>query len=103
MTDHTESEQNQRLRSKFDFKKYGFYSVVPYIDAQIGFGSKKKLNPQDTKNVSGIGIYIPNRTYDEPGSRKAFYITATYGEELPEGIRMRFEHNFLEPLDLEFR
>ncbi|MAG12849.1 hypothetical protein CL630_03520 [bacterium] len=104
MTQHIESEQNKRLRNKFDFKKYGFYSVTPYIDAQIGFGCKKKLNPQDTKNVSGIGIYIPNKTYNEPSlTRKAFYITATYGEELPEGIRMRSEHNFLEPIDLEFR
>jgi hypothetical protein len=78
--------------------------VTPYIDAIIGFGCKKKLNPQDTKNVSGIGLYISNDTYNEPSStRKAFYITATYGEELSDGIRMRSEHNFLEPLDLEFR
>lgn len=103
MTEHTESEQNKRLRSKFNFEKYGFHSVVPFIDAQIGFGCKKKLNSDDTKNVSGIGIHIPNGTYNEPGSRKAFYIRATYGEELPEGIRMRSEHNFREPIDLEFR
>ncbi len=104
MTEHPETEQNKRLRSKFDFEKYGFYGVTHYIDAQIGFGCKKKLNPKDTKNVSGIGFYIPNRTYNELGStRKAFYITATYGEELPEGIRMRTQQNFHEPLDLEFR
>ena len=104
MTEHIESEQNKRLRAKFDFEKYGFYGVTPYIDAQIGFGCKKKLNPQDTKNVSGIGFYISNKTLsDSNTNRKAFYITATYGEELPEGIRMRSERNFLEPLDLEFR
>jgi len=104
MTEQVESEQNKRLRSKFNFEKYGFYSVTHYIDAQIGFGCKKKLNPQDTKNVSGIGFYIPNKTYNDTGStRKAFYITATYGEELAEGIRMRSKQNFYEPLDLEFR
>ena len=104
MTEQVESEQNKRLRSKFDFEKYGFYSVTHYIDAQIGFGCKKKLNPQDTKNVSGIGFYIPNKTYNDTSStRKAFYIKATYGEELPEGIRMRSEQDFHEPLDLEFR
>ena len=104
MTEQVESEQNKRLRGKFNFEKYGFYSVIHYIDAQIGFGCKKKLNPQDTKNVSGIGFYIPNKTYNDTGStRKTFYIKATYGEELPEGIRMRTEQNFHEPLDLEFR
>ena len=104
MAEQIESEKNKRLRSKFNFEKHGFYSVTHYIDAQIGFGCKKKLNPQDAKNVSGIGFYIPNKTYNETGStRKAFYIRATYGEELPEGIRMRTEQNFHEPLDLEFR
>jgi hypothetical protein len=104
MTEQVESEQNKRLRSKFNFEKYGFYSVTHYIDAQIGFGCKKKLNPQDTKNVSGIGFYIPNKTYNDTGStRKAFYITATYGEELTDGIRIRTEQNFHEPFDLEFR
>jgi len=104
MTEHVESEQNKRLRAKFDFEKYGFYGVTPYINAQIGFGCKKKLNPQDTKNVSGIGFYISNKILEDSSStRKAFYITATYGEDLPEGIRMRSERNFLEPLDLEFR
>jgi len=103
MTEQAESEQNKRLRSKFNFEKYGFYSVTHYINAQIGFGCKKKLNPQD-KNVSGIGFYIPNKTYNDTDStRKAFYITATYGEELPEGIRIRTEQDFHEPLDLEFR
>lgn len=104
MTKQIESEQNKRLRSKFNFEKHGFYSVTHYIDAQVGFGCKKKLNPQDTKNVSGIGFYIPNKTYDEMDStRKAFYIRTTYGEKLPDGIRMRTEQNFHEPLDLEFR
>lgn len=104
MTEHIESEQNKKLRAKFDFEKHGFYSVTPYIDTRLGFGSKKKLNLQDTKNVSGIGFYISNKILDDQNStRKAFYITATYGEELPEGIRMRTEQNFHEPLDLEFR
>lgn len=104
MEEHIESEQNKRLRAKFDFVKYGFYSVTPYIDAQIGFGCKKKLNEQDIKNVSGIGFYISNKTLSETTSkRKAFYITATYGEELAEGIRLRTKQNFCEPLDLEFR
>lgn len=104
MTEHIESEQNKKLRAKFDFEKHGFYSVTPYIDTRLGFGSKKKLNLQDTKNVSGIGFYISNKILDDQSStRKAFYITATYGEELPEGIRMRTEQNFHEPLDLEFR
>lgn len=104
MTEHIESEQNKRLRAKFDFEKHGFYGVTPYIDTRLGFGCKKKLNPQDTKNVSGIGFYISNKILDDQSStRKAFYITATYGEELPEGIRMRTEQNFHEPLDLEFR
>src|SRR3989338_5670577 len=99
MTEHIESEQNKRLRSKFDFDKYGFYAVTPYIDAQIGFGCRKKLSSQDKKNVSGIGLYIPNRIYAETGpTRKAFYVTATYGEEVPEGIRLRSKHNFHEPL-----
>lgn len=101
MTEHIESEQNKRLRAKFDFDKYGFYSVTPYIDAQIGFGCKKKLNEQDTKNVSGIGFYIS--LAETTSTRKAFYITATYGEELSEGIRLRTKQNFCEPLDLEFR
>lgn len=104
MTEHIESEQNKKLRAKFDFEKHGFYSVTPYIDTRLGFGSKKKLNLQDTKNVSGIGFYISNKILDDRSStRKAFYITATYGEELSEGIRMRTEQNFHEPLDLEFR
>ena len=104
MTEHVESEQNKRLRAKFDFEKHGFYSVVPYIDTRLGFGCKKKLNSEDTKNVSGIGFYISNKILDDQSStRKAFYITATYGEELPEGIRMRTKQNFHEPLDLEFR
>lgn len=104
MAEHIESENNKRLRAKFDFDKYGFYSVTPYIDTQIGFGCKKKLNERDTKNVSGIGFYISNKTLGETTStRKAFYITATYGEELPEGIRLRTKQNFCEPLDLEFR
>ena len=46
MTENVESEQNKRLRSRFDFEKYDFYAVTHYIDAQIGFGCKKKLNPQ---------------------------------------------------------
>jgi hypothetical protein len=91
---HQETEQNKRLKSKFDFEKYGFYSVLPFIDTQIGFGCKKKLNPQDTENISGIGIYIP---------RKAFYATATYGKKLAEGIQMRKDQKPFEPLDLEFR
>lgn len=104
MTEHIESEENKRLRAKFDFEKHGFFSVVPYIDTRLGFGCKKKLNPEDTKNVSGIGFYISNKILDDQSStRKAFYITATYGEELPEGIRMRTKRNFNEPLDLEFR
>ncbi len=104
MTEQVECEQNKRLRSKFDFDKYGFYSVTHYIDVKIGFGCKKKLNSGDTKNVSGIGFYIPNKTYNDTSStRKAFYIRATYGEELDGGIRMRDEQNFNEPLDLEFR
>ena len=104
MAEQIESEKNKRLRSKFNFEKHGFYSVTHYIDVQIGFGCKKKLNSQDTKNVSGIGVYIPNKTYNDTSStRKAFYISATYGEELPEGIRMRSEQDFYEPLDLEFR
>lgn len=104
MTEHIESEQNKRLRAKFDFDKYGFYSITPYINAQIGFGCKKKLNEQDTKNVSGIGFYISNKTLsDATSTRKAFYITTTYGEELTEGIRLRTEQDFCEPLDLEFR
>lgn len=104
MTEHIESEQNKRLRAKFDFEKHGFYGVTPYIDTRLGFGCKKKLKPQDTKNVSGIGFYISNKILDDQSStRKAFYITATYGEELPEGIRMRTEQNFHEPLGLEFR
>ncbi len=104
MTEHIECEANKRLRAKFDFEKNGFYAVTPYIDAQIGFGCKKKLNTQDTKNVSGIGFYISNQTLSDTSStRKAFYITATYGEELADGIRMRTKQNFCEPLDLEFR
>ena len=55
---HNESEKNKRLRSKFNFEKYGFYAVTPFIDAQIGFGCKKKLNSQDTKNASGVGILL---------------------------------------------
>lgn len=104
MTEYTESEANKRFREKFDFEKNGFYAVTPYIDAQIGFGCKKKLNDQDTKNVSGIGFYISNQTLsDSSSTRKAFYITVTYGEELAEGIRIRNKHTFCEPLDLEFR
>lgn len=104
MTEHIESEENKRLRAKFDFEKYGFYSVTPYIDTRLGFGCKKKLNPQDTKNVSEIGFYISNKILDDKSStRKAFYIKATYGEEVLEGIRMRTGQNFHEPLDLEFR
>lgn len=104
MTENLETEQNKRLRSKFNFDNYGFYAVTHYIDAQIGFGCKKKLNPQDTKNVSGIGFYIPNKIYSDTSSvRKAFYIKATYGEDSSEGIRMRTEQNFHEPLDLTFR
>lgn len=104
MTEHIESEANKRLRAKFDFEKNGFYAVTPYIDAQIGFGCKKKLNKEDTKNVSGIGFYISNKILaDTSSTRKAFYITATYGEELAEGIRLRTKQNFCEPLDLEFR
>ena len=104
MTEHIESEQNKRLRARFDFKKHGFLSVTPYIDTRLGFGCKKKLNPQDTKNVSGIGFYISNKILDNQSStRKAFYITATYGEELVDGIRMHTQQNFHEPLDLEFR
>lgn len=104
LTLHVESGENKRLRAKFDFEKYGFYAVTPYIDAQIGFGCKKKLNDQDMKNVSGIGFYISNETLNNNSStRKAFYITATYGEDLAEGIRLRTKQNFCEPLDLEFR
>ena len=104
MTEHIESEQNKRLRAKFDFEKHSFYGVVPYIDTRLGFGCKRKLNSEDTKNVSGIGFYISNKILDDQSlARKAFYITATYGEELPEGIRMRTKQNFHEPLDLEFR
>lgn len=104
MTEYIESEQNKRLRAKFNFDKHGFYGVMPYIDAQVGFGCKKKLNPQDVNNVSGIGFYISNKILADTGStRKAFYITATYGEELADGIRMRTQQNFHEPLDLEFR
>lgn len=104
MSEHIESEQNKRLRAKFDFEKYDFYGVTPYINTRLGFGCKKKLNSQDTKNVSGIGFYISNKILDDQNStRKAFYIKATYGEELPEGIRMRTEQDFHEPLDLEFR
>ena len=77
MTEHIESEANKRLRAKFDFEKNGFYAVTPYINAQIGFGTKKKLNTQDRKNVSGIGFYISNQTLSDISStRKAFYITA---------------------------
>lgn len=101
---HKETEQNKRLRGKFDFEKHDFYSVSPYIDTQIGFGCKKKLKPQDTENVSGIGIYIPSRTLsDTTTTRKAFYATATYGKELSDGIQMRTDQNPSEPLDLEFR
>lgn len=104
MTEHVETEQNKRLRAKFNFDKHGFYGVSPYIDAQIGFGCKKKLNPQDTENVSGIGFYIPNRTLNNTGyTKKAFYITATYGKELDDGIQVRSIRNFCEPTDLEFR
>lgn len=103
MPEHVETEQNKRLRSKFDFEKLGFYGVVPYIDAQIGFGCKKKLNPQDTENVSGVGIYIPNQVFQQQGSRKAFFITATYGKEIAEGIQLRGKHDLSEPIDLEFR
>lgn len=101
---HQETEQNKRLRNKFDFEKYGFYSVMPYIDTQIGFGCKKKLDPQDTENVSGVGIYIPSQTLNDTSTtRKAFYATATYGKELAEGIQMRMDQKPSEPLDHEFR
>lgn len=104
MTENVETEENKRLRGKFDFEKHGFYAVTHYIDTQIGFGCKKRLNPQDTKKVSGIGFYVSNKTYNDTSyKRKAFYITATYGEELFDGIRIRTEQNFHEPLDLEFR
>ena len=104
MEQHIESEQNKRLRERFDFDKHGFYGVMPYINAQIGFGCKKKLNSQDTKNVSGIGFYISNKILNDTTLiRKPFYITATYGEELADGIRMRTEQNSHEPIDLEFR
>src|SRR3989339_193238 len=101
---HQETEQNKKLRSKFNFEKYGFYSVVPFVDTQIGFGCRKKLNPQDIENVSGIGIFIPNQTLNDSSTeRKAFYATATYGKEFGEGIQMRNNRKPFEPLDLESR
>ena len=42
MAEHIESEENKRLRAKFNFEEDGFYSVVPHIDTRLGFGCKKK-------------------------------------------------------------
>jgi hypothetical protein len=103
MEEHIETEQNKRFIKKFDFEKHGFYSVMPYINTQVGFGCKRKLNIRDKKNVTGIGISIFDKTYNEPGSKKALFVTATYGEELADGIRVRSKQNFSEPVDLEFR
>jgi len=63
MTEQVESEQNKRLRSKFNFEKYGFYSVTHYIDAQIGFGCKKKLNPQDTRTKEPVRHSVSHRLF----------------------------------------
>ncbi len=96
-------EQNTRFINKFDLDKYGFYAAVPYTDAAIGFGCKKKLNSKDEENVTGIGIYMSEKTYAEQSTRKGLYITAIYGKQFSDGIQIRSKYNFNEPLDLEFR
>lgn len=104
MAEDIEDGANKRLIAKFDFEKNGFYAVTPYIDARIGFSCKKRLNKEDAKNVSTIGFYISDQALnDTTSTRKAFYIKAIYGKELVDGVQMRTDQNFFEPLDLEFR
>lgn len=98
--------KQQAIKEKFinRFKhidgENGFFNFTPYIDGEIGFSIKKKINKYDD-NISLLSVYLPRNT-ENLNDKGMMMVSATYGEEKDGGIIVRdgSKVELFKPLDL---
>jgi len=96
-------EENEIFINKFDFKKYGFFDVTPFIDCHIGFIAKRKLDGRQDDYVTLLSIYIPDRIFNDTKiTKKPLFIYASYGRKVENGVKMRENSKYTDPTDCEF-
>lgn len=99
------TNENNIFIDKFNSEENGFYDLNSFVDNEIGFSIKKKLNEGDSDNTSLISIYIPDKIFkNKEIEKKPLSIHATYGKIVPEGVTMRSleKTKFTDPVDAEY-
>lgn len=96
--------EEEILKTKFNFEKFGFYDPMELTDTDVGFSFKKDF--KDIKDhVSLFHLLIPNNSFrDTRIKRKPILVTVVYGKKTDYGVSMRqLESSKLsEPIDLNF-
>lgn len=88
--------------NKFPLEQLGFREITPFEDGSCGFSAK--INPIDNK--TGYSTLLSVYLYEDKNNvseKNTLIVHATYGEVTDDGIKIRENPRFNDPVDVDSR